>query len=133
MATISGNWYPPGRVFTPDELGATEVFFDEGSTADWPRYFGVDKATSRTFTVSKPRVAFKVGDKVIGNSRNTYNITNIGWTGKIVSVETGTDNIEVEGKGFMRKIERWWVNGREFDLYQNEKDNWEELRKLFKH
>lgn len=112
-----------------DEYGKEPNFWKPGELIS-----SIDTATGISyFREPMKQIKFKVGDRVIGNARNTYSVTRKGWIGTITAMETDTEKIEVSGITCFGKTESYWVSSRYFDLYESEKDNWEELRKLFKH
>lgn len=84
-----------------------------------------DFKTGAIIALSRLVLGFTVGDKVIGNEKNRYAITNKGWIGVVseISIRT-TPEFKCEMKVYKEDdcCDYWWVDCNCFDLYTESKD-----------
>lgn len=84
-----------------------------------------DFETGAILAFSRLILGFTVGDKVIGNNKNNYAVTNKGWIGVVSEI-----NIRMTPElKFRMKVHKegnnsdyWWVDCSRFDLYTESKD-----------
>lgn len=83
--------------------------------------------TGAIVAFSRLILGFTVGDKVIGNDKNHYAITNKGWIGVVSEISMRMTpksefkfNMKVHKEG--NNSDYWWVDCSCFDLYTESKD-----------
>lgn len=114
--------YSDGRVITALNKNTKEKCTAKCNPKD--KY---DFETGAIIAFSRLILGFTVGDKVIGNDKNHYAITNKGWIGVVseISMRMTTEsefkcNMKVHKEG--NSSDCWWVDCSCFDLYTEPKD-----------
>lgn len=112
--------YSDGRVIT-----ALNKNTKEKRTAKCNPKDKYDFETGAILAFSRLILGFTVGDKVIGNDKNHYAITNKGWIGVVseISIRMTSEfkckmKVHKEGNSSVY----WWVDCSCFDLYTESKD-----------
>lgn len=105
------------REFKLGDVTETPVRHNPNSDRDLKAYlFAPDLKTLKTWYDKQPkREPFKVGDMVVGNDKDRYNVTRKGWTGKVISV-SGGEYITVEGTANSSGRGQFDVESQYFDL-----------------
>lgn len=112
--------YSDGRVIT-----ALNKNTKEKRTAKCNPKDKYDFETGAILAFSRLILGFTVGDKVIGNDKNHYAITNKGWIGVVSEISIRmTSEFKCEMKVYKEgnSSDYWWVDCSCFDLYTEPKD-----------
>lgn len=112
--------YSDGRVVT-----ALNKNTKEKRTAKCNQKDKYDFETGAILAFSRLILGFTVGDKVIGNDKNHYALTNKGWIGVVseISIRMTPEfkcDMKVHKEG--NSSDYWWVDCSCFDLYTESKD-----------
>lgn len=112
--------YSDGRVIT-----ALNKNTKEKRTAKCNPKDKYDFETGAILAFSRLILGFTVGDKVIGNDKNHYALTNKGWIGVVseISIRMTPEfkcDMKVHEEG--NSSDYWWVDCSCFDLYTEPKD-----------
>ena len=112
--------YSDGRVIT-----ALNKNTKEKRTAKCNPKDKYDFETGAILAFSRLILGFTVGDKVIGNDKNHYALTNKGWIGVVseISIRMTPEfkcDMKVHKEG--NSSDYWWVDCSCFDLYTESKD-----------
>ena len=114
--------YSDGRVITALNKNTKEKCIAKCNPKD--KY---DFETGAIIAFSRLILGFTIGDKVIGNDKNHYAITNKGWIGVVseISIRMTPEpefkcNMKVHKEGDDSNY--WWVDCSCFDLYTESKD-----------
>ena len=112
--------YSDGRVIT-----ALNKNTKEKRTAKCNPKDKYDFETGAILAFSRLILGFTVGDKVIGNDKNHYAITNKGWIGVVSEISirmTSEFKCEMKVHKEGNSSDYWWVDCSCFDLYTESKD-----------